>query len=164
MSGRRTRLTAALLLSLGLTASACGGSPASTGTGPTKTVTVTASPDPSEGAAPTKAPAPTATGDRLACDDMETAITKLSKAAAGWVPAARPFDQRVGTQIRLLALDMAVDDRKATTPRVRAGVHDSAVAFSSLARAMAGNNKTKVLKAVGQTRVAYSKLKSVCGL
>ena len=95
---------------------------------------------------------------------METAITKLSKAAAGWVPAARPFDQRVGTQIRLLALDMAVDDRKATTPRVRAGVHESAVAFSSLARAMAGNNKTKVLKAVGQTRVAYSKLKLVCGL
>jgi hypothetical protein len=133
-------------------------------TGPTKTVTVTASPDASAGATPTKAPAPTATGDRLACDDVETAITKLSKAAAGWVPAVRPFDQRVGTQIRLLALDMAVDDRKATTPRVRAGVHESAVAFSSLARAMAGNNKTKVLKAVGQTRVAYSKLKLVCGL
>ena len=29
---------------------------------------------------------------------------------------------------------------------------------------MAGKNKTKVLKAMGQTRVAYSKLKSVCGL
>ena len=59
---------------------------------------------------------------------------------------------------------MAVDERKATTPSVRAGVHQSTVAFTGLARAMAGKNKTKVFKAIGQTRVAYSKLKLVCGL
>ena len=164
MSGRPARLTAALLLSLGLTVGACGGGPASTVTGPTKTVTVTASPDASGSATPTKAPAPTATGDKLACDDMETVMSNMSKAAVGWVPTTRPFDQNVGTRIRLLAQDMAVDERKATTPRVRAGVHQSTEAFSGLARAMAGKSKTKVFKAIGQTRVAYSKLKLVCGL
>jgi len=80
------------------------------------------------------------------------------------VPTTRPFDQNVDTRIRLLAQDMAVDERKATTPRVRAGVHQSTEAFSGLARAMAGKSKTKVFKAIGQTRVAYSKLKLVCGL
>ena len=116
MSGRPAWLTAALLLSLGLTVGACGEGPASTVSGPTKTVTVTATPS-----APTKAPAPTATGDKLACDDMETVMSNMSKAAVGWVPTTRPFDQNVGTRIRLLAQDMAVDERKATTPRVRAG-------------------------------------------
>jgi hypothetical protein len=159
MSSRPTLLTATLLLSLGLTVGACGGGPASTVTGPTKTVTVTATPS-----APTKAPAPTATGDKLACDDMQTVMAKMTKAAAGWVPTARPFDQNVGTQIRLLAEDMAGDERKATTPSVRAGVHQSTVAFSGLARAMAEKKKTKVFKAIGQTRIAYSKLKQVCGL
>ena len=159
MSGRPTRLAAVLLLSLGLTVGACGGGPASTVTGPTKTVTVTASPS-----APTKAPAPTATGDKLACDDMQTVMAKLTKAAAGWGPTARPFDQTVGTRIRLLAQDMAVDERKATTATVRDGVHQSTVAFTGLARAMAEKKKTKVFKAIGQTRIAYSKLKLVCGL
>ena len=164
MSGRPARLTAALLLSLGLTVGACGGGPASTVTGPTKTVTVTASPDASAGATPTKAPAPTATGDKLACDDMQTVMAKMTKAAAGWVPTARPFDQSVGTQIRLLARTWRSTSARRRRPRVRAGVHQSAVAFSGLARAMAGNNKTKVFKAMGQTRVAYSKFKLVCGL
>ena len=165
MSERPARLAAAvLLLSLGLTVGACGGGPASTVAAPTKTVTVTASPEASGSAAPTKAPAPTATGDKLACDDMETVMSKMSKAAAGWVPTDRPFDQNVGTRIRLLAQDMAVDERKATTPTVRAGVHQSTEAFTGLARAMAGKNKTKVFKAIGQTRLAYSKLKLVCGL
>ena len=160
MSGRPTRLAAVLLLSLGLmTVGACGGGPASTVTGPTKTVTVTASPS-----SPTKAPAPTATGDKLACDDMQTVMAKMTRAAAGWVPTARPFDQTVGTRIRLLAQDMAVDERKATTATVRDGVHQSTVAFTGLARAMAEKKKTKVFKAIGQTRIAYSKLKLVCGL
>ena len=164
MSGRPAWLTAALLLSLGLTVGACGEGPASTVSGPTKTVTVTASPDASAGATPTKAPAPTATGDKLACDDMQTVMAKMTKAAAGWVPTARPFDQTVGTRIRLLAQDMAVDERKATTATVRDGVHQSTVAFTGLARAMAEKKKTKVFKAIGQTRIAYSKLKLVCGL
>ena len=164
MSQRPVRLTAALLLSLGLTVGACGGGPASTVTGPTKTVTVTASPDASAGATPTKAPAPTAAGDKLACDDMETVMSNMSKAAVGWVPTTRPFDQNVGTRIRLLAQDMAVDERKATTARVRDGVHQSTEAFTGLARAMAGKSKPKVFKAIGQTRVAYAKLKLVCGL
>ncbi len=157
MSGRPTRLAAVLLLSLGLTVGACGGGPASTVTGPTKTVTVTASPS-----APTKAP--TAVGDKLACDDMQTVMAKMTKAANGWVPTARPFDQTVGTKIRLLAQDMAVDERKATTATVRDGVHQSTVAFTGLARAMAEKKKTKVFKAIGQTRIAYSRLKLVCGL
>ena len=164
MSGRPARLTAILLLSLGLTVGACGGGPASTVTGPTKTVTVTASPDASGSATPSKAPAPTAAGDKLACDDMETVMSNMSKAAVGWVPTDRPFDQNVGTKIRLLAEDMAVDERKATTPTVRAGVHQSTEAFTGLARAMAGKSKTKVFHAIGQTRVAYAKLKLVCGL
>ena len=107
---------------------------------------------------------PTATGDKLACDDMQTVMAKMSKAASGWVPTARPFDQNVGTRIRLLAQDMAVDESKATTPDVRDGVHQSTVAFTGLARAMAEKNKTKVFKAIGQTRIAYSRLKLVCGL
>ena len=159
MSERPARLAAVLLLSLGLTVGACGGGPASTVAAPTKTVTVTASPS-----APTKAPAPTAVGDKLACDDMQTVMAKMTKAAAGWVPTARPFDQTVGTRIRLLAQDMAVDERKATTATVRDGVHQSTVAFTGLARAMAEKKKTKVFKAIGQTRIAYSKLKLVCGL
>ena len=159
MSGRPTRLAAVLLLSLGLTVGACGGGPASTVSGPTKTVTVTASPS-----SPTKAPAPTATGDKLACDDMQTVMAKMTRAAAGWVPTARPFDPNVGTRIRLLAQDMAVDERKATTATVRDGVHQSTVAFTGLARAMAEKKKTKVFKAIGQTRIAYSRLKLVCGL
>ena len=91
-------------------------------------------------------------------------MAKMTRAAAGWVPTDRPFDLNVGTRIRLLAQDMAVDERKATTPSVRAGVHQSTEAFTGLARAMAGKNKTKVFNAIGQTRVAYSKLKLVCGL
>ncbi len=163
MSGRPTRLAAALLLSLGLTVGACGGGPASTVTGPTKTVTVTPSPNASGSATP-KAPAPTAVGDKLACDDMQTVMAKMTKAATGWVPTARPFDQTVGTKIRLLAQDMAVDERKATTATVRDGVHQSTVAFTGLARAMAEKKKSKVFKAIGQTRIAYSRLKLVCGL
>ena len=164
MSGRPARLAVALLLGLGLTVGACGGGPASTVTGPTKTVTVTASPDASGGATPTKAPAPTAAGDKLACDDMETVMSNMSKAAVGWVPTTRPFDLTVGTKIRLLAQDMAADERKAETNSVRAGVHQSTEAFTGLARAMAGKSKPKVFKAIGQTRVAYAKLKLVCGL
>ena len=166
MSGRPTRLAAAalLLLSLGLTVDACGGGPASTVTGPTRTVTVTASPDASPSATPSKAPAPTAAGDKLACDDMETVMEKMSRAALGWVPGDHPFDKVVGTRIRLLTVDMAADERKATTPTVRAGVHQSTVAFSSLARAMAGSDKTQVMRTIGDTRVAYAKLKLVCGL
>ena len=43
-------------------------------------------------------------------------------------------------------------------------MHQSTEAFTGLARAMAGKSKTKVFKAIGQTRVAYAKLKLVCGL
>ena len=76
----------------------------------------------------------------------------------------RPFDQRIGTQIRLLALQMAAEERAAQGTKVRAGVHANTVAFTSLARAMAGTSKTKVFKAIGKTQVAYSRFGRACGL
>ena len=91
-------------------------------------------------------------------------MAKMTRAANGWVPANHPFDQRIGTQIRLLAQQMAAEERAAQGSTVRAGVHANTVAFTSLARAMAGSSKTKVFKAIGKTQVAYSRLRVVCGL
>ena len=166
MSRRPVRLTAALLLSLGLTVGACGGGPASTVTGPTKTVTVTASPDASGGATPHE-------GDRRRrrpatswhASDMETVMSSMSKAAVGWVPTHRPFDQNAGTRIRLLAQDMAVDERKATTAaRARRGAPEHRSLHRPGPRHGRVRANAKVFKAIGQTRVAYAELKLVCGL
>lgn len=64
---------------------------------------------------------------------MDTLIAKLRVAAAGWSPKVKPFDHGVATKIRLLARDMADAERRATTAPVRTGVHESTVAFTSLA-------------------------------
>ncbi len=114
--------------------------------------------------APADAASPTSDGDTLACADMETLLAKVSVAAARWQPEVDPFDSSVSSTLLIVSQGMETAETKAVTPAVRSAIHESTTAFGDLARATSGDNRKKVQKAIGDTRVAYKSLKQVCVL
>lgn len=157
---RTVTAAAVVVATFGMSLTGCSG-----GSSARATATVTATGSPTKaGTAGSAVATPTVVGDKQACLDMEKVLGEMSIAAAHWRPAAMPFDPVLATKIRLLADQMAMAERKTTSAHVRAGVHESTVAFASLARTMAGTKKTKVYAAVGRTRLAYGDLKRVCAL
>jgi hypothetical protein len=67
-------------------------------------------------------------------------------------------------QIRTQAGQLDRQAPLAGTPHVRAVVLDNGGAFTALADAMLGKDRTKVDAAVSATRVSYRDLKAVCSL
>ena len=152
-----------LLLSLGLTVGACGGGPASTVTGPTKTVDGHRQPR-----RVPRAPRPEGAGDggrrqaglrRHGDGDGEDEQGRRRLGAHR--PPLRPErgheDPAAGAGHG--GRRAQGDDRHACAP-----VCTRAPSPSRPGPRHGREDKTKVFKAIGQTRVAYSKLKLVCGL
>ena len=83
---------------------------------------------------------------------------------AKWVPKAHPFDKDIARRISMRAGELEHQTSLASTKAIRTSVHETAVAFESVARAMTVKNRKGVERTTVRLRATYKQLKVLCAL
>lgn len=111
------------------------------------------------------APAPRSTpsADAYTCASVQALLGHLAAGTVRWSPKTHPFDPAIATQIRDTSVSLQKQLPKVRTVAVLRAVSSSAKAFNEVATAMTMKKRVQVDRAIASTRVAYAKLKRVCG-
>jgi hypothetical protein len=106
----------------------------------------------------------TITDDERACVGVEAIISHITVDTVRWSPGVNPFDQTISTRLAGRASQLAAQGSQATNPDIKFWIRATAASFTGVADAMTSRKRTRVEKAITQSRVAYKGLKQVCSL